>query len=204
MTSALTYNLKGEKIESTPLSKDIFGVKVKPVLLAQAVRVWLSNQRRAKASTKTRSEVAKTTAKPYKQKGTGRARHGSSAAPIFVGGGVAHGPTGDQNYKMSLPAKMRRLALLGALSAKAEAKQVLVIAGAEKASGKTKEVGWLAGNKTLLLVTKEQNKFKQAVRNLDQISLTTVGGLSAYSILAAKQLVATKETLAELKKTYAA
>ena len=204
MISAVTYNLKGEKVESTSLPVSIFEIKVKPVLLAQAVRVWLSNQRRGMAKTKTRSEVAKTTAKPYKQKGTGRARHGSAAAPIFVGGGIAHGPRGEQNYKMSLPAKMRRLALLGALSAKAEAKQVLVITGAENASGKTKQVSWLAGNKTLLLITKEQSKFKQAVRNLNQISLTTVGGLSAYSILTAKQLVATKETLAELKKTYAA
>ncbi len=204
MISAVTYNLQGKKIESTPLPKNIFEVKVKPVLLAQAVRVWLSNQRRGTAKTKTRSEVAKTTAKPYKQKGTGRARHGSSAAPIFVGGGIAHGPSGKQNYKMSLPAKMRRLALLGSLSAKAAAKQISVITGAEKASGKTKQVGWLAGKKTLVLVTKEQNKFKQAVRNLDQTTLTTAEGLSAYTILAAKQLVIAKEALTELKKTYAA
>lgn len=204
MISAVTYNLQGEKVESTPLPKDVFGIKVKPILLAQAVRVWLSNQRRAMAKTKTRSEVAKTTAKPYKQKGTGRARHGSSAAPIFVGGGIAHGPSGEQNYKMSLPAKMRRLALLGALSAKADAKQVLVITGTEKASGKTKQVSWLAGNKTLLLVTKDQSKFKQAVRNLDRTKLTTAEGLSAYTILAAKQLVITKEALTELKKAYAA
>lgn len=204
MISAVTYNLKGEKVESTSLPSSIFEIKVKPVLLAQAVRVWLSNQRRAGAKTKTRAEVAKTTAKMFKQKGTGRARHGSYAAPIFVGGGIAHGPSGKQNYKMSLPAKMRRLALLGALSAKAGAKQVWVITGAEKASGKTKQVNWLMGNKTLVLVTAEQNKFKQAIRNLDQISLTTAGGLSAYTILAAKQLVVTKETLTELKRIYVA
>ena len=204
MISAVTYNLKGEKVESTSLPKDIFEIKVKPQLLAQAVRVWLSNQRKSAAKTKTRSEVAKTTAKMYKQKGTGRARHGSYAAPIFVGGGIAHGPSGEQNYKMTLPAKIRRLALLGTLSAKAGAKQVLIITGAEKASGKTKQLSWLAGNKTLMLVTKEQNSFKQAIRNLDQISLTTAGGLSAYSILAAKRLIATKESLIELKKIYAA
>ena len=204
MISAVTYNLKGEKVESTSLPKDIFEIKVKPQLLAQAVRVWLSNQRKSAAKTKTRSEVAKTTAKMYKQKGTGRARHGSYAAPIFVGGGIAHGPSGEQNYKMTLPAKIRRLALLGTLSAKAGAKKVLIITGAEKASGKTKQLSWLAGNKTLMLVTKEQNSFKQAIRNLDQISLTTAGGLSAYSILAAKRLIATKESLIELKKIYAA
>src|SRR3990167_4064766 len=138
MTTAQSYNLKGERQEKLNLPKEQFGVNASPSLLAQAVRIFLSNQRRAAAKTKTRAEVAKTTAKMYKQKGTGRARHGSYAAPIFVGGGVAHGPSGEQNYKMSLPVKMRRLALLGALSAKAEAKQVMVVTGCEKASGKTK------------------------------------------------------------------
>ena len=88
MSTAATFNIKGEKIEAVTLPKELFGVEVKPQLLAQAVRVWLSNQRKAFAKTKTRKDVAKTTAKMYKQKGTGRARHGSYAAPIFVGGGV--------------------------------------------------------------------------------------------------------------------
>ena len=204
MISAITYNLKGEKVESTPLPGSIFEIKVEPALLAQAVRVWLSNQRRAGASTKTRSEVAKTTAKSYKQKGTGRARHGSSAAPIFVGGGIAHGPSGEQNYKMTMPAKMRRLALLGALSAKAEAKQIMVVTGAEKASGKTKQVSWLADGRCLVVTASGQDKFKQATRNLNAAQLSGVSSLSAYTVLAHKRLILTKETLAEIKKTYAA
>ncbi|MEK7091170.1 MAG: 50S ribosomal protein L4 [Patescibacteria group bacterium] len=204
MISAMTYNLKGEKVESTTLPKNVFEVKVKPQLLAQAVRVWLSNQRKSPAKTKTRAEVAKTTAKMYKQKGTGRARHGSYAAPIFVGGGIAHGPSGEQNYKMSLPAKMRRLALLGALSAKAEAKQVWVIMGAENASGKTKQVSWLADGRSLVVTASGQDKFKQATRNLNAAQLIGVSSLSAYTVLANKRLILTKETLAEIKKTYAA
>ena len=204
MISAATYNLKGEKAEATGLPKDVFEVKVKPQLLAQVARVWLANQRKSPAKTKTRGEVAKTTAKMYKQKGTGRARHGSYAAPIFVGGGVAHGPSGEQNYKMSLPVKMRRLDLLGALSAKAEAKQVMVVTGSEKASGKTKQVGWLMGERGLVVAANNQDKFKQAIRNLRAIRLTSVNSLSAYDVLANKRLILTKETLAELKKTYAA
>ena len=204
MISAVTYNLKGEKVESTTLPKDVFEVKVKPQLLAQAVRVWLSNQRKSPAKTKTRAEVAKTTAKMYKQKGTGRARHGSHAAPVFVGGGIAHGPSGEQNYKMKLPLKARRLAFLGALSAKAEAKQVWVVTGVEKASGKTKQVAWMADGKSLVVTTGGQEKFRQATRNLDTVQLAGVNSLSAYVVLAAKRLIFTKETLAEIKKSYAA
>src|SRR3989337_4248642 len=126
MISAPTINIKGTDAEKTVLPKDVFEKKVKPVILAQAVRVWLSNQRAANAKTKTRTEVSKTTAKMYKQKGTGRARHGSYSAPIFVGGGVAHGPTGGENWKLKLPAKMTKKALLGALSIRAREKKLIV------------------------------------------------------------------------------
>ncbi|KKU03081.1 MAG: 50S ribosomal protein L4 [Candidatus Amesbacteria bacterium GW2011_GWB1_47_26] len=204
MISAVTYNLKGEKVESTSLPGSIFEIKVKPVLLAQAVRVWLSNQRRGMAKTKTRSEVAKTTAKMYRQKGTGRARHGSYAAPIFVGGGIAHGPSGKQNYKLSLPAKMRRLALLGALSVKAKAKEILIVEGVDKALGKTKQLAWLPAGKKLVIMEGGQTKFKRAIRNLEQTSVRGPESLSAYEVLAHKQLVLTKEVISSIKKIYAA
>src|SRR3989337_2388563 len=144
MISAPTINIKGTDAEKTVLPKDVFEKKVKPVILAQAVRVWLSNQRAANAKTKTRTEVAKTTAKMYKQKGTGRARHGSYAAPIFVGGGVAHGPSGEQNYRMELPKHLKRKALAGALTEKAKAGELTILTGGEKAQGKSKEAQkWL-------------------------------------------------------------
>src|SRR3990167_7073702 len=137
MSTAATFNIKGEKVEAVTLPKEIFGVEVKPQLLAQAVRVWLSNQRKAFAKTKTRKDVAKTTAKMFKQKGTGRARHGSYAAPIFVGGGVAHGPSGEQNYRMELPKHLKRKALAGALTEKAKAGELTILTGGEKAQGKS-------------------------------------------------------------------
>lgn len=204
MSTAATFNIKGEKVEAVTLPKELFGIEVKPQLLAQAVRVWLSNQRKGNAKTKTRKDVAKTTAKMFKQKGTGRARHGSYAAPIFVGGGIAHGPSGEQNYKLTLPAKMRKLALLGALSAKAAAHEVMVIQGSDKATGKTKQLAWLPEEKKLVVVNKDQTKFKQAVRNINQTSVRGPEGLSAYEILAHKQLILTKEVIANIKKIHVA
>lgn len=198
--TAPTFSIAGKAGEATTLAKEIFGVKVKPQLLAQAIRVWLSNQRKASAKTKTRGEISKTTAKMFRQKGTGRARHGSYAAPIFVGGGIAHGPSGEQNYKMTLPAKMRRLALLGALSVQATAGKIKIITGASKATGKTKQLAWLDENlKSLAIATKREDKFKQGIRNLDRIEITDPMSLSAYKILVNKQLIITDEALKELK-----
>ncbi len=204
MISASAFNLKGEKLEAVKLPKEAFGVEVKPTLLAQAVRVWLSNQRKSSAKTKTRTEVSGSTRKLFKQKGTGRARHGSVRAPIFVGGGISHGPSGEQNYKMSLPAKMRRLALVGALSVKATTKLIKIVDGAGKANGKTKQLEWLdEGMKTLVVAGSGQDKFKQGIRNLQGMSIAQAESLSAYAVLANKQLVITMEALEEIKKRYA-
>lgn len=172
------------------LPKGLFEVKVSPALLAQAVRVYLGNQRRAHAKTKTRAEVAKTTAKMYKQKGTGRARHGSYAAPIFVGGGVSHGPDGKQNYRLRLPSKMRRLALLGALTEKAKEKKVEI---------------WNEKNKdfkerTLVVIGAEEEKIRRGIRNLENVTVVTAGSLNPYVILAHKKLAVTATALEELKK----
>ncbi len=203
MIAAKTYNLKGEAVKDTELPAEVFGVKTQPGLLAQAVRVYLSNQRQSPAKTKTRGEVAKTTAKMFRQKGTGRARHGSYAAPVFVGGGIAHGPSGEQNYHLNLPPKMKRLALLGALSTKAKQKEISVLSGAEAASGKTKEVAWLAG-KTLVISAKDLTNFNRAIHNLPGVQIASPSLINTYLVLKYRKLVVTREALQELKKHYVA
>jgi len=105
-------------IEKAKIPAKMAKVKIDQQLMAQAVRVYLSNQRSALAKTKTRGEVARTTAKMYKQKGTGRARHGAYSAPIFVGGGVAFGPTGGQNYRRKMSKALGKLAFASALALK--------------------------------------------------------------------------------------
>jgi large subunit ribosomal protein L4 len=191
--------------EKLKLPKNIFGVRVNPVLMAQSVRVYLSNQRKAKAKTKTRAEVAKTTAKMYKQKGTGRARHGAYSAPIFVGGGIAHGPTGTQNYHRKMSKAGKRAALLSALSDRAAGKNVHVISDSSKFS-KTKQAGdWLlkeklSGGKILLVAVDKQTGLVRAFRNLTGVAVTRPENLSAYLILKFPQLVITPEAIAEIMK----
>src|SRR3990170_5938571 len=120
-------NTRGEPAGKTDLPEEIFAVKASPRLLAQAVRVYLANQRLAQARAKTRGEVKGSGKKIWRQKGTGRARHGDAQAPIFVGGGVAHGPTGRENYKLKLPKRLKRRALFAALTQKIEEKELVIV-----------------------------------------------------------------------------
>jgi len=115
-----SYSVIGEKKGTVLLPEALFGQKPNAVLIAQAVRVFLSNQRSAHAKVKGRGEIQGSTRKIYKQKGTGGARHGARSAPIFVGGGIAHGPHGIENYNLVLPRTLRKKALISALSARAQ------------------------------------------------------------------------------------
>src|SRR3989338_1504391 len=133
------YDLKGKSVGKINLPKEIFGVKVNDKLMAQAVRVYLANQRQGTVSTKTRGEVKGSSRKIYRQKGTGRARHGSIRAPIFVKGGLVFGPK-PRDFGLSLPKKMKKAALFAALSAKLRDGEVKVVQGFEKLPAKTKNV----------------------------------------------------------------
>src|SRR3989344_6029979 len=120
---APVYDLKGAKSGTLALPKEVFGTKVNNSLMAQAVRVYLANQRQGNATTKTRGEVQGSSKKIYRQKGTGRARHGSLRAPIFVKGGIVFGPK-PRDFSLDLPKKMKRKALFSSLSAKAADSEV--------------------------------------------------------------------------------
>lgn len=205
--NAQTFSISGREVAALELPKEIFAVKAPASLLAQAVRVYLANQRAASAHTKTRGQVQGSTRKIFKQKGTGRARHGSVRAPIFVGGGIAHGPDGTQNYTLKMPAKMSRLALLGALSQKA--KSTLILKNGDEATGKTKQASGLLNKmvpakKALLVTSSEQKNLKLAFRNIKRLSLATVSTLNAYQVIIAPSVIFTAEALSALQKKYVA
>lgn len=207
---APVFSLSGKSLEKVTLPKGVFGIDVSPVLLAQAVRVYLANQRAASAKTKTRGEVEGSTRKIFRQKGTGRARHGAIRAPIFVGGGISHGPDGMQHFALEMPKKMRKLAVAGALAEKAGSKLVTVVTGANKATGKTSEANALRakmemlGDKVLVVSESKQKKLDLGWQNLNRVTVTHVNTLNAYTVLAHKQIVFTQEALEALAKNYAA
>src|SRR3989338_7040764 len=136
------YSMVGTSSGTLALPKEFFGAKVNKALLTQALRVYISNQKTHPGSTKTRGEVKGSTAKIYRQKGTGRARHGAIRAPIFVGGGITFGPK-PRDVRLTLSKKMKKAALLSAFSLKMREKEILGLSGIDKASGKTKEISKL-------------------------------------------------------------
>lgn len=200
------YNTKGKVVKTIDLPKEIFGAKVNSQLVSQAVRVYLANQRSGTASTKSRGEVAGSTRKIYKQKGTGRARHGSLRAPIFVHGGIAFGPK-PHDFSLKLPSKMKKVALFSVLSAKLKDGEIKVIAELEKISPKTKSMVEVINNlelnskkKSILLVLPSKlENLKRAVGNIEGVEMILVNQLNAYKVLQSRILLFMEEAITKLK-----
>lgn len=203
------YNLKGEEEKKLVLPKEIFSVEVNPKLLAQYVRVYLANQRQGTASTKTRGEVAGSTRKIYRQKGTGRARHGSIKAPIFVGGGVVGGPK-PRDYHLSLTKKQKRKALFAALSLQLKAKNICGLSSsALKIAPKTKNIDQflktfkISSQKIMFVLPKmEKNNLLLAAANISNVSFSDVFSLNAYQILNQEKIIFMEEALPVLEKHF--
>lgn len=203
------YNLQGRTVESISLPKEIFAAKINNQLMAQAVRVYLANQRRGTVKTKSRGEVKISTRKIYRQKGTGRARHGAKSAPIFVGGGVAFGPR-PRDYSLKLSQKMRRAALFSALSSKLKDGEIKIVAGLEKIEPKTRKMADvmskldLNNKKTriLLVSAKDSQNAIKAARNLQGVSILNSNLLNTYEVLANKQILFMKNAIEQAKETF--
>lgn len=181
------------------LPKELFGAEVNEKLLATAVRVYLANQREGSAKTKTRGEVEGSTRKIYRQKGTGRARHGSIRAPIFVGGGIVFGPI-PKKIHLTMSRSMKRMALLSALSArKNDTKIMPELDGIEpktKISARILKNAGITGS-TLLVVASESKNLTRAARNLKTVDLIGARDLNPYTVLTHKHIIFTKRSLSE-------
>jgi large subunit ribosomal protein L4 len=206
------YDLKGKILEKTDLPKEIFGAKVNDQLMAQAVRIYLANQRRGTVSTKTRGEVQGSSAKIYRQKGTGRARHGSKRAPIFVHGGLVFGPK-PRDYSLDFPKKMRRAALFSSLTLKNKNGEIKVVKGFEKIEPKTKsaadafeKLGYVVKKRKVLFVTagslNEQGNVYRAAGNLKGIELISANMLNTYQVLDNRAIVIMESAIDQIKSTF--
>jgi len=188
------FNMQGEEVSQVELRPDIFEMTVNVPLMHQALVRQLSNARLGTHSTKTRSENNRTKSKWYRQKGTGRARHGSRNAPIFVGGGVAHGPK-PHGYEKKMPRKMRRAALRSALSVKASAEQIVVLDDLQMDAPKTKElVGVLQSlsvdkAKVLILLPERNESVESSVRNIPTAQTLRANYLNVRDLLGADHII---------------
>ena len=204
--NAPLFNQNGEKSGNLKLNPEIFGVKINEVLMTQAVRVYLANQRQGSASTKTRGEVSGGGIKPHKQKGLGKARAGSIRMPQWRGGGIVHGPK-PKSFNLSLPKKMKRRALLSALSSKAKDNKVVVVEEIKYKETKTKTAAKLLSKlptmkKNLFLVEGKDINVQKSLRNLSGVNVKVLQNLTTYEILNENVLIITKNVLAKMDELY--
>ncbi|MDD6469482.1 MAG: 50S ribosomal protein L4 [Bacilli bacterium] len=191
----------GKEVSTITLDKEVFGVEVNEQVMFDAVMTYLANRRQATAKTKKRHEVSGGGKKPFRQKGTGRARAGSSRSPIWVGGGTVFGPDGNQNFKIKQNKKEHKLALKSALT-----KQVnnLVVLDNLTVEGKTKEVVDvlkalnIANNKVLLV--SEDEKVLQGSRNLNNVLVVSKNNISVYDLLNSETLIMVEADVKELEE----
>ena len=189
----------GREVQQIELPPDIFGVEINVGLMHQAYVRQMANARQGSHKTKTRSEVRLTKAKWYRQKGTGRARHGARSAPIFVGGGVAHGPR-PRKYTKAMPRKMRRGAIRSALSALARDDQLIFVDRLQADRPKTSEmretIRTLAGDgKTLVLLAERDENVQRGIRNLPQVRWLRANLLNIRDLLGHDKVIVPLDAL---------
>jgi len=196
------YSASTGKKTSMSLPKE-YEVKPNKKLLAQAIHVYRSRSHIGISKVQTRGEVSLTKAKWYKQKGTGRARHGAQSAPIFVGGGQAHGPKGVKRV-LTLPKKMKKAALLTSITLKAKDGKLSVVNGLAKVT-KTKDaqklVDVISNKKITLVVGEKSEKTARAFRNIKNVKLVNFNNLNAYKVYLANNLVMDKSVLTKKEET---
>ncbi len=197
MSGLKVYDLEKNEVGSVDLSDDVFGVEVNPNLFYDVVRAQLASRRQGTHQTKTRRDVKHSTKKLYRQKGTGRARHGMISSPTMRGGGTVFGPH-PRDYSYRPPAKMRKGALRSALAMKLNDGQITILDSFELAEIKTKKVvdvmatfGW----KRPLIVDEENFKLRKSVSNLQKANLLPPVGLNVYDVLKHDELVLTRKAL---------
>ncbi len=207
MPKATLYNMSGSAIGEVNLSDSVFGAEVNKGVLHSAVVNYLANQRQGTQSTKTRTEVTGGGKKPFRQKGTGRARQGSTRAPQWIKGGVALGPK-PRDYSYSLNKKVKKLALISALSEKASQNEIMVIDSLEMDAVKTKTIAdmlkALGADEKALIVTKDKNEnIYLSSRNIEGVSATFVGMMNVYEILNHDKFIIAKDAVEKLEEVYA-
>lgn len=203
MPTVPVYNIQGSQVGEIALNDNVFGLKVNKALLHEAVTMQLASRRLGTSAVKNRSAVRGGGKKPWRQKGTGQARHGSRRSPIWTGGGIIFGPS-PRDYSYRLPKKARRLALKTALSAKAEAGEIIIVDLLNLAEPKTKMMvnilESLKAQKPLIVTADYQENIEKSARNIPGAATMMTLGLNVYDILAHDHLVLTKDAVDKVEE----
>ena len=203
-------NQTGTKVEEVSLNKDVFGVEVNNGVVYDAVQVYMSNSRQATAKTKKRDEVSGGGRKPWRQKGTGRARQGSTRSPQWRGGGIVFGPTGEQNFKLKQNRKEARLALKSVLSDKVNTKDLILVNEIKYEKPQTKKIVEMlkalnTKNKTLFVVSEDSVNYEAllSMSNLSNVMVLFADEVNVYDVLNSESVVMTLDAMKSIEEVLA-
>ena len=207
MPSIDVYNIEVKKVKQEELKEEVFGIEPNEAIVHSVLVNYLANQRQGTQSTKTRAEVSGGGRKPWRQKGTGRARQGSIRAPHWVGGGVALGPK-PRSYNYTVNKKEKRLAIKSMLSSKVLENELVVVESLPLKEIKTKEMARILNNlkvegKAVILLPEKDEIVQKSARNIEGVKTLQVGTINVYDLLKHKNLVVTEDTVKKLEEVYA-
>ncbi len=207
MAKVSILNMAGENVGEMNLKDDVFGVKINQYAVHEVVKNYLANQRQGTQSAKTRSEVRGGGRKPYRQKGTGRARQGSIVAPNHVGGGIVFAPK-PRDYRYTLPKKLRRLAMKSALTSKVVEKEIIVLDDLKMEEPKTKEMIQVLSNikadkKALIIMEQKDENIIKSAANIPGITTALVTTMNVYEIINHNSFILTKDAVHKIEEVYA-
>ncbi|TDX49287.1 50S ribosomal protein L4 [Orenia marismortui] len=208
MPELALYNIDGQKSGNVDLKDEVFNVEVNEHVVHEAVVAQLAAKRTGTAKTKTRGEVAGGGRKPWRQKGTGRARHGSIRSPLWVGGGTTFGPQ-PRKYKKRLPKKVKKLAVKSALTVKLEEENLVIIDKFDFSAPKTKEMVSIldkfgvANDKVLVVIEEKNDNIYKSARNIPGVRVVTPNKVTVYDVLNSKKVIMTQDAVAKVEEVLA-
>lgn len=206
MAQVTMIKMDGTEAGNIELKDDIFGIEVNEHAVHAVIVNYLANQRQGTQSAKTRGEVRGGGRKPFRQKGTGRARQGSTTSPNQIGGGIAFAPK-PRDYRYTLPKKLRRLALKSALSSKVEGKEIIILDALELEAPKTKEIAKIleninAAKKALIITDIKNENVVRSTANIPGVKASMVGEMNVYDIVNHQSLILTREAVNRIEEVY--
>lgn len=206
MPNVTLFNKSGNQVGEIALSDDIFGANVNVEAMHQVVKMYLANQRQGTQSALTRAEVRGGGIKPWRQKGTGRARHGSIRSPQWTHGGIVFAPK-PRSYRYTVPKKIKRIAMKSALSSKAQENNIIVLDELNFDAPKTKQVAAMlenlkVDNKTLIVLAENNENVIKSARNIPGVKTSLVNTLNVYDILNCDKFIITKEAVEKVEEVY--